>query len=184
MQVKSKTDVITNSSSEVFIIKSDKSPEAMKRFLEKIKEEDSRVSGMGGIVEVYDNQTTKNDCYYWDWEDYESEASDVVDEHKPFECLPDGYLAIDLDYAFQEKRRWIMTNPDYIQCLAWPGHSPKNLFWGWLKDHWEKRWQEMQDKMANLESDKDLQKIWPEYEKVERYYMSVQKCLEYEAKQT
>ena len=184
MQVKSKTDVITNSSSEVFIIKSDKSPEAMKRFLEKIKEEDDRVSGMGGIVEVYDNQTTKNDCYYWDWEDYESEASDVVDEHKPFECLPDGYLAIDLDYAFQEKRRCIMTNPDYIQCLAWPGHSPKNLFRGWLKDHWEKRWQEMQDKMANLESDKDLQKIWPEYEKVERYYMSVQKCLEYEAKPT
>ena len=77
-----------------------------------------------------------------------------------------------------------MTNPDYIQCLAWPGQSPKNLFWDWLKDHWEKRWQEMQDKMANLESDKDLQKIWPEYEKVERYYMSVQKCLEYEAKQT
>lgn len=147
-------------------------------------EDDDYMSGEGGLIEVYDNQTTKNDSNYWDWEDWESDISDKVEPHKPFEFMPDGYLAIHADWGLGAQAHWIMNNPGYIQRLNNSKDSPHHLFYGWLKDYWEEKWNALQEKMANIKSDRELKEIWDEYERTEQRYRSVQQCLEYEAGQT
>lgn len=82
MKIKSITDVISNSSDEVYIYKSNANPKKVLQDLRKILGPDHATSGMGGILEV---------------------VSDVNDFTYPIEAymgFPKGYLFMDIDHGY------------------------------------------------------------------------------------
>lgn len=82
MKIKSITDVISNSSDEVYIYKSNANPKKVLHDLRKILGPDHATSGMGGILEV---------------------VSDINDFTYPIEAyvgFPKGYLFMDIDHGY------------------------------------------------------------------------------------
>lgn len=84
VKIKSITDVITNSSSETFLIKAlGYSRKKLLKELENLK--DNGCSGMGGMLEVFDSTTISDDRYYTKDPDYPS--------------LPDDFFVVDIDWS-------------------------------------------------------------------------------------
>lgn len=91
IKIQSFSDIITNSSSEVFLVKTTTSKKDFAEELRKL--EDDGCSGMGGSLLVADNQTTIS-------EEYGDEF--LLDNEDPDELsypdMPDGFLIIDTDW--------------------------------------------------------------------------------------
>lgn len=82
MKIKSITDVISNSSDEVYVYKSDADPKKVLQDLRKILGPDHATSGMGGILEVV------------------SDVNDFTYRVDAFEKFPKGYLFMDIDHGY------------------------------------------------------------------------------------
>ena len=95
MKIRTISDVITNSSNEVFIYRSDADP---KEVLEKLKEilgPDHGCSGMGGVLEVAATPDIKEEFSY----------------RESYLGLPGGYLLVNIDYGYLEDlREWLQEN--------------------------------------------------------------------------
>jgi hypothetical protein len=91
IKIQSFSDIITNSSSEVFLVKTTTSKKDFEEELRKL--EDDGCSGMGGSLLVADNQTTIS-------EEYDGEF--LLDNKDPddlsYPDMPDGFLIIDTDW--------------------------------------------------------------------------------------
>jgi hypothetical protein len=91
IKIQSFSDIITNSSSEVFLVKTTASKKDFEEELRKL--EDDGCSGMGGSLLVADNQTTIS-------EEYDGEF--LLDNKDPddlsYPDMPDGFLIIDTDW--------------------------------------------------------------------------------------
>lgn len=84
MKIKSIVNVISNSSDEVYVFKSNANPKKVLQDLKEILGSDHASSGMGGILEVVSDI---NDFTY------------PIDAYKKF---PKGYLFMDIDYGYYE----------------------------------------------------------------------------------
>ena len=83
MKIKSRIDVITNSSNEVFIYKSNKDPKVILKEIKKILGPNPQCSGMGGVLEV---------ARGGELEDF--------DYKETYEGIPKDYILINMDYGF------------------------------------------------------------------------------------
>ena len=91
IKIQSFSDIITNSSSEVFLVKTTTSKKDFEEELRKL--EDDGCSGMGGSLLVADNQTTISEEYGGEF---------LLDNQDPddlsYPDMPDGFLIIDTDW--------------------------------------------------------------------------------------
>jgi hypothetical protein len=91
IKIQSFSDIITNSSSEVFLVKTTTSKKDFEEELRKL--EDDGCSGMGGSLLVADNQTTISEEYGGEF---------LLDNKDPddlsYPDMPDGFLIIDTDW--------------------------------------------------------------------------------------
>jgi hypothetical protein len=91
IKIQSFSDIITNSSSEVFLVKTTTSKKDFAEELRKL--EDDGCSGMGGSLLVADNQTTISEEYGGEF---------LLDNQDPddlsYPDMPDGFLIIDTDW--------------------------------------------------------------------------------------
>ena len=116
IHIQSISDIITNSSSEVFLVKTDKTPreiiEELKYFApnsyydNEIGElRENSCSGMGGELTAYNNKTiSEYDLKY----QYENCINGVV--RPKYEYLPEGYLYVDIDWGFVSKIHYLIKN--------------------------------------------------------------------------
>lgn len=162
LKIRSRSDVITNSSSEVFIVKSDIKPSKLKYLLEEHNTEES-YSGMGGIIECFNNETQVTD-YLWDWDDPNSEYYSEKYTHKPFRMLPQGYIAVHIDYGLGIVIKWLKDNYEVLGEISDKGECEK-LFDKWVKSYWLTRKAYWDEILQNIKSEEDLKKIWNDFEK-------------------
>ena len=67
MKIKCITDTITNSSSEVFVIKTEMTEQKLRKILLEITKDCIRCSGEGGVRNIYTNQSLEEDGLNWEW---------------------------------------------------------------------------------------------------------------------
>jgi hypothetical protein len=84
-RIKNITDVITNSSNEVFIFKSTANPEEVLKDLKDILGPHHDCSGMGGVLEVVSSPNLEGFSY-----------------KDAYEGFPEGYLLTNIDYGYIE----------------------------------------------------------------------------------
>ena len=91
IKIQSFSDIITNSSSEVFLVKTTTSKKDFAEELRKL--EDDGCSGMGGSLLVANNQTTISEEYGGEF---------LLDNKDPddlsYPDMPDGFLIVDTDW--------------------------------------------------------------------------------------
>ena len=92
IKIQSFSDIITNSSSEVFLVKTTTSKKDFAEELRKL--EDDGCSGMGGSLLVADNQTTISEEYGGE---FLLDNKDP-DDYLSYPDMPDGFLIIDTDW--------------------------------------------------------------------------------------
>lgn len=123
-RIKSRTDVITNSSSEVFVFRNyGKSVDDILQDLESI--DSKKCSGMGGELSVYDNTSPKNK--EWD---------------ESYEWIPDGWSMLDIDEAKDDVIDYLLKNyyvidSDYFYIKDDQGRllrRPSKEEWEWIKN--------------------------------------------------
>ena len=85
MKIKSITDVVTNSSSEVYVIKTGMTEKEFRKILLEITKDCIGCSGMGGIMDIHTNQSPEEDGLDWEW-------------------LPEDCLGLHIDYGYDLKK--------------------------------------------------------------------------------
>lgn len=122
-RIRSKTDVITNSSSEVFIFRNyGKSVADILKDLESI--DSGKCSGMGGELSIYDNTSPANK----DWGD-------------TYDWIPEGWSMLDIDEAKDDVIDYLLKNyyvidSDYFYIKDDNGRlirRPTKDEWDWIK---------------------------------------------------
>ena len=175
-RVKSKTDVITNSSSEVFILRSyGRSAADIQKELESV--DSGQCSGVGGDLDVYDN-TMADD--YWG---------------ESYDWIPDGFVYLDIDQAKEDVIDYLLKNfyvldSDYFYIKDDNGRlirRPTKDEWEWIKklkseeretyaiiDHMES-WASMVKLKEGLKDEEayfqKIKKHWNEADKDERNWL-------------
>ena len=95
MKLRTINDVITNSSNEVFIYRSDANPKKVLQELKKILGPNHGCSGMGGVLEVASTPDIREEFDY----------------RESYLGLPAGYLLVNIDYGYLEDlREWLQEN--------------------------------------------------------------------------
>ena len=95
MKLRTINDVITNSSNEVFIYRSDANPKKVLQELKKILGPNHGCSGMGGVLEVASTPDIKEDFDY----------------RESYLGLPAGYLLVNIDYGYlSDLKDWLSEN--------------------------------------------------------------------------
>lgn len=84
MKIKSIIDVITNSSSEVFVIKTGMTEKELRKILLEITKDHIGCSGMGGIIDIHTNQSPEENGLDWEW-------------------LPEDSFGLHIDYGYDLK---------------------------------------------------------------------------------
>ena len=175
MKIENISDVITNSSSEVFLVKTEEKARIIEAKLKAIFEEghpEDRCGGMGGIIECFDN-TTEVTGEGWDWEDpFCMKGMDW--KHKPFIHLPDEYVAIHIDECLKYIWKHIVETYD-VQDFD----KVNNKF---LWEYWTEKEKAIQKVMENITSQKQIDKIWPEFEEVQEILQNLRDNYEIEDK--
>lgn len=67
MKIKCITDTITNSSSEIFVIKTDITEQKLRKILLEITKDCIGCSGEGGVMNIHTNQSLEEDGLNWEW---------------------------------------------------------------------------------------------------------------------
>ena len=95
IDIQSIADIITNSSSEVFIVQTDKTWQELEDLIESWQLDDKyEGSGMGRIIEVYDSKRPYSDEAY------------ISDTHKGqphMPWIPEGHLAVHIDWGLKQR---------------------------------------------------------------------------------
>lgn len=154
MKIKSILDVITNSSSECYLVKTNIPKSEWLRELGIVKTADLYCSGMGGVLEIFDNKTEGDSL---DWEDGNNEIC------IPFRHLPDDYLVIHVDNGYSNCRDFITGHPDYVESIWGENAQVDKSF---RLEYWKKKEEEINKAMSEVKSDDELQKLWDEYEEI------------------
>ncbi len=95
MKLRTINDVITNSSNEVFIYRSDANPKKVLQELKKILGPNHGCSGMGGVLEVASTPDIR----------------EKFDYRESYLGLPAGYLLVNVDYGYLEDLHgWLQEN--------------------------------------------------------------------------
>jgi hypothetical protein len=95
MKLRNINDVITNSSNEVFVYRSDADPAKVLGELKKILGPNHSYSGMGGVLEVAATP----------------DIQEEFDYRESYLGLPKGYLLVNIDYGYLEDlREWLSNN--------------------------------------------------------------------------
>ena len=95
MKLRTINDVITNSSNEVFIYRSDANPKKVLQELKKILGPNHGCSGMGGVLEVASTPDIREEFDY----------------RESYLGLPAGYLLVNVDYGYLEDLHgWLQEN--------------------------------------------------------------------------
>jgi len=95
MKLRNINDVITNSSNEVFIYRSDANPKKVLQELKKILGPNHGCSGMGGVLEVASTPDIREEFDY----------------RESYLGLPAGYLLVNVDYGYLEDLHgWLQEN--------------------------------------------------------------------------
>lgn len=176
MKVRSVTDIITNSSSEVFLVKTKLERKEIKTldWLKTIQPGDG-ISGDGGGVDV--------------WDGIVSDGYEV-----PYlMLLPEGYLVVEIDWSRSETINRFLKEFEVLDLEI--GHykfdpSTGRVTERILKDQWnalpkdqqrkpgavmdklfketlQQRKDELEKKLAACKTDKEIAQIWPNYEKLQ-----------------
>ena len=158
MKIKSITDVITNSSSECFLIKTEKSrKEVLKELKNKERFGENHSSGMGGVLEVFDKSTEIED-FEW-FTDYCEEEI----KHTPFEFLPKDYLAIHVDKGYEDLINFIKTEYEFVEDI-FDDNSP--VFNKIFETYYKKEEEEILKRMGEVD-DRKIVNLWPRYKKIQ-----------------
>lgn len=152
MKIKSILDVITNSSSECYLVKTSIPKSEWLRELGIVKTADPYCSGMGGVLEIFDNKT-EGDSY--DWEDRNDEVC------IPFRHLPDDYLVLHVDHGYSNCIDFILGHPDFVESIWSENAQVDKQF---RLEYWKKQAEKIDKAMSEVKSDKELQRLWDEYE--------------------
>lgn len=152
LKIKSQNDVITNSSDETFIIKSDKRcgvirQELLKFYEEHRSDDDMWCSGMGGEIEVYDNVRP-----YEGTGEFDGDVSPMYPE------LPDGYFACDIDNGLEGLHRFIKENYDYV-CSMDDDEYDKLT-----RPYWENERDRAQKDLENAKTQKEIEESFERLE--------------------
>lgn len=158
MKIKSITDVITNSSSECFLIKTQKSrKEVLKELKDKEYFGENYSSGMGGVLEIFDKNTEIED-FEWFTDCCEEEV-----KHIPFEFLPKDYLAIHIDERYKDLINFIKTEYEYVENIF---NDPSPVFDEIFKNYYKKEEEKILKQIGETD-DKKVVSLWPRYEKIQ-----------------
>lgn len=85
MKIKCITDTITNSSSEIFVIKTEITEQKLRKILLEITKDCISCSGEGGVMSIHTNQSLEEDGLDWEW-------------------LPEDCLGLHIDYGYDLKK--------------------------------------------------------------------------------
>jgi hypothetical protein len=117
MNIRNISDVITNSSNEVFCYRSDANPEEILKELKKILGPNHDCSGMGGVLEVASTPDIKEEFDY----------------RESYLGLPGGYILVNIDYGYlSDLLSWLQSNlgdpisEEEIHKLMLPSMIEKN----------------------------------------------------------
>lgn len=95
IDIQSMSDMITNSSSEVFIVQTDKTWQELEDLIKSWHLDDKdEGSGMGRCIEVYDSKRPYPDKGY---------NSDALKELPHLPWIPDGHLAVHIDWGLKQR---------------------------------------------------------------------------------
>lgn len=158
MKIKSIIDIITNSSSECFLIKTEKSrKEVLKELKDKKGSGENYCFGMGGILEVFDKNTETED-FEWFTDCCEEEI-----KHIPFEFLPEDYLAIHIDEEYEDLINFIKTEYEFVEDI-FDDNSP--VFNKIFETYYKKEEEKILKQMGEADS-REIANLWPQYEKIQ-----------------
>ena len=105
MKIQSVADLITNSSSEVFVIKCDDTWEEVEKAIKSWDIKDDGYSGMGGTLDVYDNKRP-----------YNSVSKSKYPEEAWYPWIGDGYLGIHIDWGMKKHIDKIFKEFNVVGC--------------------------------------------------------------------
>lgn len=168
MKVKSITDIITNSSSEVLIIKTTRPAKDIEDELKAVYEQchpDDRSGGMGGLIACYDATTEVFD-FGWYWEDPMCEKEEY--RHKPFIHLPEGIVVVEIDRELRHTRQHIK---DHFQTIEGDKEVDK-VNDEWILNYWTKELERLQSLMTSEEA---IKEHWPRYEEGQNIINNIKK---------
>lgn len=104
--IQSMSDMITNSSSEVFIVQTDKSWQELEDLIKSWQLDDKdEGSGMGGCIEVYDSKRPYADKEY---------ISDIHKEAPHMPWIPEGHLAVHIDWNLEQRINKLFEDFDVV----------------------------------------------------------------------
>ena len=106
-KIRSINDVITNSSDETYIVKSELTPNEMLALLREHLNPEESCSGMGGILEVYSNTSVSDNAKYGRNSKY----------------MPNGFLALCIDNGFESIKKFAKDELNAITEYSEDGDS-------------------------------------------------------------
>lgn len=145
MKVKSKIDVITNSSSEVYLIRYPDKPEKLKeKLVDKRKSMDLWCSGMGGIIEVHQNEPNLDDWGFG---------------------ILDGYVVVQIDQGFTELIDYLKNNYEVLQNLDTEDGPREDM----IREAVKKKIKDLEEQ-AYQETPSRQVELWQEIENLKEMY--------------
>ena len=138
MKIKSITDVVTNSSSEVYVIKTGMTEKEFRKILLEITKDCIGCSGMGGIIDIHTNQSQEENGLDWEW-------------------LPgDSFgLHIDYEYDLKEIRK-------YLESLGCEYLVPETL----RENYYTTKANEVMRKLEASTSQAEITRLYDVWEKL------------------
>jgi len=145
MNIRSKIDVITNSSTEVYLIKYPDKPEQLKEKLISLRKSmDLRCSGMGGTIRVHQNEPNPNDWGFG---------------------IPPGYVVVEIDQGFRELIDYFKHNYEVLQNID----TENGPFEDMVKKAIKERIKNLEEQSYQEIPSKQIE-LWKEIENLKQLY--------------
>lgn len=177
IKIQSVTDIITNSSSEAFLVKTDIKPKDIEslEWMYSMQQGD-KMSGEGGLVLAYDRTTDKK------YDDIET----------PYVYLPEGFIAVLIDYNRKATIKRLIEEFEVVDTESWfykkdpngriteliirpeweklPNNekvNPGSVFNKFLSNYFIKEQARIDKRFKDCKTDKECEGIWEDYEKLQ-----------------
>lgn len=138
MKIKSIINVVTNSSSEVYVIKTGMTEKELRKILLEITKDCIGCSGMGGIMNIYTNQSPEEDGRDWEW-------------------LPENCLGLHIDYGYDLKKI-----KEYLESLGCEYLIPETL----RENYYTTKASEVMKKLEASTSQAEITRLYDVWEKL------------------